>query len=142
MKGESRKKEYGWFEDQLQKIEQNNSLKKVVTFQPHSRPISNWYQEVGYVLSLSDWESFHYSIAEGVASGTIPLIKKWEGSDKIYNKDWIFNSSEEIVEEIIKLSKTSDNEIEQVKKRNLDYISNRYSLDLVLEKWKYLLFDN
>jgi len=139
MKGGSRKKEYEWFENQFQKLEQNVSLQDAVTFQPHSRPINMWYREIGYILSLSDWESFHYSVAEGVASGTIPLIKKWEGSDKIYNKDWIFDSSEEIVDEIIRLSKINDDKIEEIKEKNLDYISKNYSLSVILENWKSLL---
>ncbi|MDC1419668.1 glycosyltransferase [Euryarchaeota archaeon] len=139
MKGASRKKEYEWFEEKFQKLEQNISIKDSVTFQPHSSPISTWYDEIEYVLSLSDWESFHYSVAEGVASGTIPLIKKWEGSDELYDDNWIFESSEEIVEEILRLSRMNDNKIEKIKHKNLNFMSKNYSLEVILEKWNRIL---
>ena len=52
---------------------------------------------MGYIISSSDFESFHYSIAEGVSSGSIPLIWKWEGSEDLYPKDWSREGTEDIV---------------------------------------------
>ncbi len=43
-----------------------------------------FYQEMDYVISTSLFESFHLSIAEGMASGVIPLVHDWFGADNIY----------------------------------------------------------
>ncbi|RME19587.1 MAG: glycosyltransferase, partial [Candidatus Zixiibacteriota bacterium] len=41
----------------------------------------SWYADKGYVISTSLFESFHYSVAEGMASGLLPLIHDWYGAD-------------------------------------------------------------
>ncbi|SNT76888.1 glycosyltransferase [Paracoccus seriniphilus] len=47
-------------------------------------PIDEWFQKVGWILSVSDHESFHLSVAEGMASGAYPVILNWPGAETIY----------------------------------------------------------
>lgn len=49
-----------------------------------------FYNDVSFVLSTSLWESFHYSVAEGMSMGCLPLIHDWEGADLLYPKENIW----------------------------------------------------
>ncbi len=48
-----------------------------------------WYAGVDYVLSTSDFESFHFTVADGAAAGCVPVVLPWEGADEIYPRNWI-----------------------------------------------------
>jgi hypothetical protein len=52
-----------------------------------------WYAGIDYVLSTSDFESFHFTVADGTASGCMPIILPWEGADEIYPKEWVVNDA-------------------------------------------------
>ncbi len=54
-----------------------------------------WYEDKDFVISTSLFESFHYSIAEGMSAGLMPLIHDWRGADKIYPQDYLFNDPDE-----------------------------------------------
>ena len=66
---------------------------------PHQLQIGT--VELRYVLSPSDFESFHYSIAEGVASGCVPIIWPWDGAEEFYPDSWIGQNHQEIVEMVL-----------------------------------------
>lgn len=80
--------ELEWYRDQMKRIEQAGLTGHVV-FEPHSPDIENWYRELGFILSLSDFESFHLACAEGMAAGAIPAIRGWPGAGAIYPKELI-----------------------------------------------------
>lgn len=61
-----------------------SELRYKVIFDPAGNDVAEWFQSVGYILSPSDFESFHVAPAEGMASGTIPIIWKREGSSDIF----------------------------------------------------------
>jgi hypothetical protein len=56
------------------------------------KPLS-WASAAG--VSMSDIESFHLAAEEGMASGAVPLIRRWPGASEIYGKEWIHASVEE-----------------------------------------------
>lgn len=62
----------------------SSDLRYSVIFDPPGNDVDKWFQSVGYILSPSDFESFHVAPAEGMASGTIPIIWKREGSSDIF----------------------------------------------------------
>ena len=51
-------------------------------------------------LSVSDFESFHLTIADGAASGAMPALLAWPGADLVYPRDWLSTSVESLVERI------------------------------------------
>ena len=51
--------------------------------------MAEWYAKVGIVLSTSDFESFHLTIADGAASGAMPVCLNWAGADRIYPAEWL-----------------------------------------------------
>jgi glycosyltransferase involved in cell wall biosynthesis len=93
MKSISRKPEMDYYQTQYQRIRDKGWGDSVI-FEGHG-PIDTWLQKIGYVLSVSDFESFHLSPAEGMASGSIPVILNWPGAIHIYPGECIFNTVEE-----------------------------------------------
>lgn len=89
----SRPEEMAWYETQYRRIEDDPLLKGAVIFDAHGNDMPEWYAGVDYVLSTSDFESFHFTVADGAAAGCVPIVLPWEGADEIYPRNWIFPST-------------------------------------------------
>ena len=63
--------------------------------------IGDWLRDINYVVSSSTFESFGYSIAEGMASGAKPIIHNFPGVDDIWGKENLYNTVDEAVEMIM-----------------------------------------
>jgi glycosyltransferase involved in cell wall biosynthesis/SAM-dependent methyltransferase len=50
------------------------------------------YQAAHFVLSASNEEGCHTSIAEGMACGCVPLVNCWRGAESIYPAEWVWES--------------------------------------------------
>lgn len=83
-----------------------------------------WYADKGWVISTSLFESFHYSIAEGMASGLLPLIHNWFGAGQLYPTDYLFNDPDQF----LALVQSLENR-DRVKLLDLNrkFIADRYS---------------
>lgn len=88
--------------------------------------VAKWLENIGYVLSVSDYESFHMAPIEGMASGAFPLVYKREGVNTIFPKEYIFDSFETIIDFILKKYPTS------YKRNSLkSFVKKHYSLDKI-----------
>lgn len=85
-----------------------------------------WYQDKDYVISTSLFESFHYSIAEGMASGLMPLIHNWYGAKHLYPEEHLFADPDACLELVKEFEKNDSSKQAQI---NRKFISNRYNLD-------------
>ncbi|WP_460824021.1 glycosyltransferase [Lysobacter olei] len=59
-------------------------LRYHVNFDPPGKDVEHWLKYVGYLLSPSTMESFHMALAEGAASGAVPVLWKREGVESIF----------------------------------------------------------
>ena len=99
--------------------------------------ISEWLSKVGIILSTSDFESFHLSPSEGMASGAYPIILNWDGSDTIYPKEYLLSDVEEAVERILALnSKEMDAELQASLK---EYVKQHFGAEKVTNQWEELI---
>lgn len=98
MHSKAKAEEMAYYQQQYQRISDNGWDKNVI-FEGHG-PIEEWLQNIGWILSVSDNESFHLSVAEGMASGCVPLIMNWYGSDTIYNNRYIDKDEVSIAEKV------------------------------------------
>lgn len=98
MHSKARQAEMDYYKTQYKRIE-DNGWQDNVFFEGHG-PIDIWLQKIGYILSVSEFESFHLAPAEGMASGAVPIIYDWEGSNTIYNRKFIVNSCNEAINTI------------------------------------------
>ena len=87
----SRPDEMAWYEEQYRRIDEDPLLQGAVIFDPHRNDMPEWYSGIDFALSTSDFESFHFTIADGMAAGCTPVILPWEGADEIYPKEWLYS---------------------------------------------------
>lgn len=98
----NRPDEMAYYDEQFKRIEKLNANRPdSVIFDGFGSDMPEWYRSVGHVLSLSDFESFHLTIADGVASGALPYVLAWPGADFIYPDAWLYSRTEEISNEIL-----------------------------------------
>jgi len=71
------------------RIHSDPTIRGAVSFDGFGGDVPAWLRRVGWVLSTSDDESFHLAPAEGMASGAVPALLPWPGSDTIYDTRWI-----------------------------------------------------
>jgi hypothetical protein len=89
------------------------------------------------VLSTSDDESFHLAPAEGMASGAVPALLPWEGSDRIYDRRWIHADAAAMAESIA--TTVAEGRWEEERVRAREEVRRSYSLDLVCDMWAELV---
>jgi glycosyltransferase involved in cell wall biosynthesis len=74
-----------------------------VVFDPHGDDVPQWFRKVGFILSTSEHEGSHQAVAEGMASGTIPVIRNWRGADQLYPARYVFDTVDLAVERILEM---------------------------------------
>jgi glycosyltransferase involved in cell wall biosynthesis len=94
-----------------------------VQFDGWVEDMPHWYADKDYIISTSLFESFHYSIAEGMACGVLPLIHNWYGAGYLYPKDYLFNDADECLALLQRLENVDKH---QAARRNREYIAQRY----------------
>ncbi|MCE7120071.1 hypothetical protein LZV67_00620 [Campylobacter coli] len=117
--------ELEYYYKQYERIEKSEVLKDAVIFEEYDNNMPEWYQKIDFILSPSDHESFHYALADGVASGCIPILWNWEEAEKIYTKEWIVNDVQSALDYI--KSVLNYNSKESLRKKNIDIVKNRYN---------------
>jgi len=76
--------------DHFFKTIEEYGLQDSVVWESFGDDVQEWFTHIGFILSCSDREAFHMSPAEGMASGSIPVIRDWEGSRNIYPGKYIY----------------------------------------------------
>ncbi|MED4000934.1 glycosyltransferase family 4 protein [Priestia aryabhattai] len=131
-----REEEKNYYEELFQRIEAA-PWKESVIFDGFGSDIDEWLSKIGFVLSTSDFESFHLSPSEGMASGAYPLILKWDGSDTIYPKEFLLSSVEEIVNKVIAINSASE---PQYKPQRLkEYVAHYFGVERATREWQQLI---
>lgn len=98
----NRPAEMDWYRRQYDRIDAlNNDSPGAVLLEGHGDDMAEWYSRIGVVLSTSDFESFHYTIADGVASGARPAVLYWPGADTVYPRHWLSDSVDETAQSIL-----------------------------------------
>lgn len=85
----SRPEEMRYYQEQYQRIADDPRLSAAVDFEGHGDDMPAFYRRMGFVVSLSDYESFHLTLADGAAAGAIPTTLDWLGADRIYPAAWL-----------------------------------------------------
>src|SRR5690606_28305475 len=127
MHSASRSPELDYYNSCYDKINSEPLIKDRVKFVPWGNDMPAWYEGIDFILSPSDFESFHYAVADGVLSGCVPVIWPWDEAESIYAKDWIFDDNNAQFEVI-------DATIEDRETRFSRILKNRL---LVVEKYSF-----
>ena len=109
-----RPEEYSWlmkrdeekqYYDAIQKrISANPLLESKVEYLGFVDDIREFYSSVGHVVSTSDFESFHLTLADGPIHGAAAHTLPWDGSSDIYTEAWLNDDVEQMGETIQKIN--------------------------------------
>ncbi len=72
---------------------EKNKIAEKIHFLPHGDPLS-FFNSIDIAVSMSDFESFHYSIPDGMLMGCLPMIRNWRGAEKFYPSEYIFETDD------------------------------------------------
>lgn len=129
------KQAYLEFFDQLLS---NSNLKQRVVFEPFSADIASWYRGIGVILSPSSLESFHLAPAEGMASGSFPVVWPRNGADEIFGR-YVAEREDDAIDRILQLR-------DPVVFRNEGQCSKQYAkrwdFEILRQKWVELFTEN
>ncbi len=137
MKGASRIKELEYYQDVYKNIDKQG-LSNKVKFSNWGNDVALWYQNIDFILSPSDFESFHYALADGILSGAFPIIWNWEEAKKFYINDWIIDDAKQAID-IISDYISSDNKMD-ILVRNRNFIIKKYGRDNIFNSISSLIF--
>ncbi len=93
------KHEFAYYESCYKRIE-NSKWRDNVIYDPQGDDMGEWYSKIGYLLSPSDFEGSHHSVAESMAAGCVPVINCWDGAALMYPRKYVHQTTEEMVEAI------------------------------------------
>ncbi|WP_069650413.1 glycosyltransferase [Caloranaerobacter ferrireducens] len=114
-----------YYEKQFNRIKKSK-YKNSVIFEGWG-DVSEFLTKIGYVLSTSDYESFHMAPIEGMASGAIPIVLKREGVNTIFPSQFIFDSVEDV-----KIINNNNMDLKE-------FVKIRYSLEKVCSEIQNLI---
>ena len=131
-----RSNEDSFYREIYDRINRSPSLRYRVIFDPAGNDVNEWLSLVGYILSPSDFESFHMAIGEGMLTGTVPIVWNWDGAGDIWPPQNIVASDEEATALISRLSQCN---VGEAAFEYRDYVIERYGLDRIMRAWSDLL---
>lgn len=106
-------------------------LRNAVSFDEPGRDMAAWLEGIGVILSMSDLEGSHVALAEGAASGALPIARPWPGIRTLWPSDFIFDDMDAAVQQVLR---ARDREWRE---ENIAQVSAHPSLDpdRVLQAW-------
>ncbi|GAB3752313.1 hypothetical protein GCM10027591_00170 [Zhihengliuella somnathii] len=80
-----------YFERQFERCRTAPLLAGAVDLESFGTDMTDFYRRIGVALSTSDFESFHLTLADGAASGAVPMSLAWPGVEDIYPGEWAYD---------------------------------------------------
>lgn len=99
-----RPQDYKWMLSRKEEMDRYNAFDAALEASPHRNAVhfdefdpepGRWYAQCGFILSTSDYEGSHQSVAEGMAQGCIPVIRDWEGASPLYPARYLWHDPSE-----------------------------------------------
>lgn len=105
----NRPEEIAYYDEQFARITAINAKHPdAVVLDGFSPDMADWYAKIGVALSVSDFESFHFTIPDGAASGAVPCSLAWPGADLLYPDDWTFDTTGDMAAAIMARASVDD----------------------------------
>ena len=95
------------------------------------------YAQIGFILSTSDLEGSHQVVAEGMAAGCIPVVRRWPGATEMYQNSQLFDTAREAGDLILRNSAPADQA--RLSALSRQEARERFSLSVILPQLEQLL---
>lgn len=126
----NREEELAYYQQVFKRINSNPKLRYKVIFDPPGDDVNDWFTMVGFILSPSDFESFHMAIGEGMLTGTTPIVWDWDGAAEIWGEDKIIYSTFDGVSKV--LSPYSLVNISEVEEKYTNNVVNLWQEKIII----------
>ena len=123
---EKRGTELRWYQQLEARIADDPLLAGAVQFDPYGDDMADWYSHIDFMLSVSEHESFHYSVVDGAAAGALPLVLAWPGSGELYPPEWLFTSVDALSDAIRQWQQWPAAAQQAMRQRNIAYVSEHF----------------
>ena len=135
--------QFSYYNRQFDLFRRNIFLRGAVHVDDHAPDVPRWFQKIGWILSLSDVESFHLAGVEGMASGAIPLVLDRPGASHIFPESQIFADIDGIAEHILKQVDSAEaDEADFTNMQNtMKDAVRKFDKSRVMKQWADLLTD-
>ncbi|MFP4150363.1 MAG: glycosyltransferase, partial [Nitriliruptoraceae bacterium] len=125
-----------FFREQLDRIRTSRRLARAVRFEGRVANIPGWLAGIGTILSVSDLESFHLALAEGMASRAVPVVLAREGVEELFPGTPIHDEVPAAAAWLTTLTAAERAEIGEAARAT---VVDRYDLTVVGHRWVELL---
>lgn len=129
-----RAKELEYYYQVYEQIENSPLLKGRVYFEGWGNNVAQFYDQIDYILSPSDFESFHYALADGVVSGCYPIVWSWDEAGDLYTPDWLVSDVSGAFDKIMNFRKLRIEERNRRIEWNRSLVIDRYGMDNIFRK--------
>jgi glycosyltransferase involved in cell wall biosynthesis len=89
--------EAAFFRECFKRVQETDELRGAVAFQPFTEDLPQIFRQVGFVVSTSDSEGHQVALAEGAASGAVPVVLDRPGAAEQYRQQWVLQDPAEAV---------------------------------------------
>lgn len=89
--------------DFFQRIRESPALRRSIVFEPFGADVGSWFRKIGAILSPSSFESFHLATAEGMASGSLPIVWARDGATEIFGQANVYDDCSAMAERILEI---------------------------------------
>lgn len=124
--------EIEYFHDCYARIQNTDELRGAVSFEPFTEDIPAFFRHAGFILSMSDSEGHQVALAEGTASGAVPVVFDRPGVADQYRPDWIHGTVQEAADTVVVAADDGSFRDESAAARDH---ARRWSYDEVLPQW-------
>lgn len=133
----ARTKEREYYQGIYHRINASERLRHKVVFDPPGNDVEHWLKKIGVILSPSNSESFHMALAEGMASGCVPVTWRREGAGEIFQSNMLFDGIEAAASYVDITRKSTAYAV--LAQQSKDYIRRNFDRAATVEKWRELL---
>ena len=133
-----REEDRDYFEALSRRLEQSAGLRGAVAFEPFGDDIPAFLRQAGWILSTSEVEGDSVSLAEGMASGAIPVIFSRPGAAEQYEGRWVHDDAAAAARAILATA-AADEVASQAAATQASFHANRDPAQLG-ETWDRLLW--
>ena len=89
------------FERTFREIHDDPDLRDAIIFDRPGANMAEWYRNIGFILSTSESEGCHTSVAEGICSGAVPIVIDWPGAASVYGGDCVYDDVSAMADAIL-----------------------------------------
>lgn len=118
------------FKQYMEAVESSKNL----VFDGPQKNANGWLEDKKYILNSSLFESFSYSIAEGMLCGAHPLLRNWYGADNVWPNVGTWNTMGDLLSLIEKYEKMDKSEASEIQEQNRQFVIDTYGFSKIIKQ--------